>query len=418
MLSSQSRDLCHTSRRFVLMARIFGSVVSKLGFQASTEASTVLVYTYRRTDGSVLYRLRSSNQSAEDSPEADLPGFAPTGSPPASLSAAGSVLLAAAGREAVMIYSFEAESESYPRIAGVHAVKFDEPLPPSATHHSFALVVRSEAGSGSGPQMAASNAYVLEVFSLGATLMQRLWVVSGTGVASAVGPGMRLATNVTVASAAVAAVSSGSSPAGTMVESVVLFEDAGAATLRLAPARQPLVPGSATDGQHAWPGPQPAIAAPIVDAGRNPRLTAAVDPTTGEAVIAAVHEDGFCANNEKRNKDAGIGSCDQAPVATPGVLVYTIGSLRSWMTLASQPSPGLSACSATLLHGAFSQGSGPSVAIVPGGGAPAFAVLHQGYSGADPEKCGMPAAVGSGNSDPAGRVVLDTWSFDMPTVST
>ena len=47
---------------------------------------------------------------------------------------------------------------------------------------------------------------------------------------------------------------------------------------------------------------RPAAPAHIVDAGTAPALAASVDAASGRIVVAAVHSDAFCANNEKRNK--------------------------------------------------------------------------------------------------------------------
>ena len=43
----------------------------------------------------------------------------------------------------------------------------------------------------------------------------------------------------------------------------------------------------------------------IVDAGTAPAMAASVDAASGRIVVAAVHSDAFCANNEKRNKQVG-----------------------------------------------------------------------------------------------------------------
>ena len=50
---------------------------------------------------------------------------------------------------------------------------------------------------------------------------------------------------------------------------------------------------------------RPTAPAHIVDTGTAPALAARVDAASGSVVVAAVHSDAFCANNEKRNKQVG-----------------------------------------------------------------------------------------------------------------
>jgi hypothetical protein len=114
--------------------------------------------------------------------------------------------------------------------------------------------------------------------------------------------------------------------------------------------------------------------------------------------VVATFEDAFCPNNEAQNKQTNVGSCDQVAKSISGVLGYTMGALDGWRGL-SLAGDRFSACSDALLHGAFSQGSDPSVALYPAvapgnvsDGAPGVtvAVTHVAYSGTDPHTCGMP----------------------------
>ena len=112
-----------------------------------------------------------------------------------------------------------------------------------------------------------------------------------------------------------------------------------------------------------------------------------------------------------------MGSCDLIPKSTPGVLGYTVGTLGSWIKLANEPAPRLSACSSTLLHGTFSQGFAPTTAMSVTYGdrvddlVVQTLVVHDEYNGTDPSKCGIPV---SAISRDRGGVLLDSWSFVLP----
>ena len=130
---------------------------------------------------------------------------------------------------------------------------------------------------------------------------------------------------------------------------------------------------------------------------------------------------------------------------------YSVGPLDAWLHLAAEPANSathvrFSACSSTLLHGAFSQGSDPSVAVyyqydkvatgAAAQGRTALAVTHLAYTGTDTAKCGKPAEEGVGvgadeqktdvadgaastahlaqTSDSSPAIMLDAWSFRVP----
>ena len=88
---------------------------------------------------------------------------------------------------------------------------------------------------------------------------------------------------------------------------VIMYEVEGAA-LGLSTLTQTLQCSASGCALIARSGVSPARAtapAHIVDAGTAPALAASVDAASGRIVVAAVHSDAFCANNEKRNKQVG-----------------------------------------------------------------------------------------------------------------
>eukprot|EP00948_MAST-09A_sp_MAST-9A-sp1_P002108 g2108.t1 len=204
----------------------------------------------------------------------------------------------------------------------------------------------------------------------------------------------------------------------------------------------------------------------IVGVGQLPTLALKVIPATSETnnvfrrnftldnsltlddsiVLAASFTDTFCPNNEMQNKRTTPASCDQIPYSIPGVLGYALGPLTSWRKIAKLRKP-FSHCSEDLLHGAFSQGTDPSIALyskkdqnqvergkrkgrtaassvttdesIDTRGVDstvtdhiAVACLHGSYTGNDPNKCGMPSS--SSGQGLGHGVILDAWSFTVP----
>lgn len=193
------------------------------------------------------------------------------------------------------------------------------------------------------------------------------------------------------------AVSSGEEIQGslTSIESingapVVLIAWSDASGVRAATAQW----SSSTGGWDIDAGPS------FIAVGRAPRVSA----TSGVALI--VHQDGFCQNNEKRNKAAERSVCEPEPKSTPGVLVYTyarISDIQTRLRAGTQAN----ACDPRVMHGAYGQGAAPAVALfVPSGATrPAVAAVHEGYvGGGDPDACGQPV-------ERPGAIMLAGWQL-------
>jgi hypothetical protein len=190
-----------------------------------------------------------------------------------------------------------------------------------------------------------------------------------------------------------------------------------------------------------------AIAVDVGEAVSSSAAVLTTDATTiDSSLVVMVHGKGFCWNNEKRNKDAATGSCDQTPSIEndSSVLSYTYGSITDWKThlcRASASMPGvvyrettnlvmptagpngalLSPCNAHLVHGSYDQGHHPAAGLYArdgsggsgdgrrGTAAAAFAIVevHEGFDASagdtDGNKCGAPL------SKPG--IVMDAWAL-------
>ena len=118
--------------------------------------------------------------------------------------------------------------------------------------------------------------------------------------------------------------------------------------------------------------------------GTSPSVGVVVD-ATGTPFVVEAHANGFCPNSETHNKQPTPGVCHQTPVTTPHILNYVIAPLDAFEDLVNSgehagvcvwvcacvfglcadarvgPGQLASACSHTILHGAFSQGGNPQV---------------------------------------------------------
>jgi hypothetical protein len=163
----------------------------------------------------------------------------------------------------------------------------------------------------------------------------------------------------------------------------------------------------------------------LTSVGRNPTLAfAATDAATGDGtdrgVLLLASADGFCQNNEAQNKAAkppGLCGLAQARITrsgTPGVLVASYGELGAFEEKLRRGEV-MSACDPLVMHGAYSLGTNPSVAIFQHHGpnehstrgmATALRInvasVHQGWHGADEGMCGLPLAK-------EGALVLAGW---------
>lgn len=78
-------------------------------------------------------------------------------------------------------------------------------------------------------------------------------------------------------------------------------------------------------------------------------------------LVGLVLGDSYCTNNEPANKRAGVLLCNAPPVASRGILTYTLGVAAEWETMfrarAKRGDAILSACSSKLFHGAFDIGA-------------------------------------------------------------
>ena len=307
-----------------------------LPVQGTPQPNATLLYTFAAANGSTLYAIRTPGKVAAPAAARILPGW--SGTPPGVVSGvAGGVVMAAAGAM-VRFFTHALGSQNLVFIQQ-HALR----VPPGFVPLSATLVAPTQQPAPAQRNTGAEafglpTVRLAHIYANESALYQQLWEVGSTGI-SELGPPTLLAAGMAPLSAGVAAVSSysstgiNSSDAGgeLRVVSVVLFETNGA-TLQMATAEVVL---SAPAQQRQLHRNKPAAVrvdtrgagwshvqgtAPIVvGVGRTPSVSAAVSPS-GDVVIACTYADAFCPNNEHQNKQTKVGSCDQTPKSTPGVL--------------------------------------------------------------------------------------------------
>ena len=97
----------------------------------------------------------------------------------------------------------------------------------------------------------------------------------------------------------------------------------------------------------------------ILTVGRRPSLSLRADN------VLLINGDGFCANVEKRNKDATRKLCDNVPRSIAGVAQYAYGSFDAFVQRAAT-STSLSVCDDSIALGAYGQSSAlPSGTLAP-----------------------------------------------------
>jgi len=136
-----------------------------------------------------------------------------------------------------------------------------------------------------------------------------------------------------------------------------------------------------------------------------------------DGILMLVNENGFCQNQEHQNKAANRAICEPVRTSTRGVLVYTYGKIEH-IEAKIKNNEEMSACDENVMHGAYDQGSSPSVALFslatesPSSSSSSsllrswfsIAEVHEGFQGGDDVgMCGLPLAR-------PGAIVLDGWT--------
>ena len=166
-------------------------------------------------------------------------------------------------------------------------------------------------------------------------------------------------------------------------------------------------------GTARWTGDSWYVVAGPADVGvgRLPHLSF-VPPAAGggygcgasRGVMLIVVQDGFCMDNERRNKATSPAACEQTAVATPGVLVASYGRVEDFEEKLKGDAPSMSGCDERIMHGAYSRGAAPSAAVFSNGTGFGIAALHEGSptGAADDGECGLAHAHD-------GAIVLAGW---------
>eukprot|EP00039_Didymoeca_costata_P015289 m.257690 g.257690 ORF g.257690 m.257690 type:complete len:661 (-) comp16191_c1_seq20:124-2106(-) len=148
---------------------------------------------------------------------------------------------------------------------------------------------------------------------------------------------------------------------------------------------------------------------PVLDVGNDVSITTVVSATSPEEIyFLESHANGFCQNNEKRNKQAGVSSCEQERSSSFGPLIYSIASLTQWKSFFMNSGAKLSSCDPEILHGTFSQGNAPCISGYINNSQLSIVVTHSMYTGDDPNVCGMPLLTG-----PSSGFTVDNWNVNL-----
>ena len=141
--------------------------------------------------------------------------------------------------------------------------------------------------------------------------------------------------------------------------------------------------------------------------GRDPSVSLVQNTIDDDILALVVYADGFCYNNEIRNKFAGIGVCDQVPWSISNVLTYSFGSLQAFEDLLSR-NQSFTTCSRMISHGAYDQGDHPVASLFYDHEDDIIRLveLHESLSenSTDVGLCGMPETSHSGS------IMLDSWT--------
>eukprot|EP00742_Colponemidia_sp_Colp-10_P008100 GILJ01008744.1.p1 GENE.GILJ01008744.1~~GILJ01008744.1.p1 ORF type:complete len:725 (-),score=82.49 GILJ01008744.1:339-2360(-) len=144
------------------------------------------------------------------------------------------------------------------------------------------------------------------------------------------------------------------------------------------------------------------------DVGRNSKVSVVLQG--GVPILMEVHDTGYCHNSHSHNTRAAPTVCAAAPKATENVLVYNVGSLDRWIADLKDGTMLLSSCG-RVQHGAYDQGTLPSVALFSADDSIQFIEAHQGLHGASTDKggCGLPL--------PFDGIVMDSWTLQDQVTS-
>ena len=410
------------------------------GDRSGGAGRALLLYTFLGADGKTTMYGATATDVAQQRPvttmaerqQQALPGWT-SSTPPTSLSAGATHLrnvLAAVNAEGeLQLYSVGDDrpittttTTTLPALSPlgqpVHLA-----VPAGARHVAASVVVEPPPPSADDGASTTASVEIIQLYYTvttmagGGALYAQVWSVGNPSVheASATSPPVRIASNMSASSLLGDVVAQRH---GDRLTIVALYDQGvDAAVLRLS-----IIDWDFGAGSTPTTTPRVSGTGTIVGVGRAPTLSLRLSEDGTSSSVAAAFADSFCPNNEKQNKQTFPASCDQTPVSIPGVLGYAVGPLSAWRGLVEGNSTAgqrstFSACSETLLHGAFSQGGGrPSVAML-NSDPPTLACLHDAYSGDDPHTCGAPIQHKSKEEESkegAGGVLLDGWSFVMP----
>lgn len=126
-------------------------------------------------------------------------------------------------------------------------------------------------------------------------------------------------------------------------------------------------------------------------------------------LAAMVQGDSYCWNSEKHNKQPAPATCDATPNSTRDVLSYTVATWDGLLRAA--PDKPISSCTwPSVAHGAYDQGSSPTVTIRDDGQVVASHVPPVDTSTPDPETQACGSCI-PGRGDRGAAVVIDQWGL-------